>query len=392
MPLVALPAAVVAAIFALLFLLAWQAWGKSISETLNFDVGVGPVSFNLFGWVGPLLDQTYALLLYWLDGLVHPIVNFILAPLSTIENAFDSVADALGDLAAFGDYTINVLAPSWINAAAGLANDVVTQLMYIQLSSLTGSVQILLERVNRFQAYLDNLQLSIQSSITQQLNSAVSTVIANLPSTAQVASIATSAANAAVNAATSGLTNLISTAYNQATAYAATLFATAEADIAAGVAAAESYAQSIALAGVGAVTTDIDNAIGGALEGIYSDLDSAIADVTGVAGDWGADVLDGINDIPLGRIADIAGVATLAGATALTLTRYLRDCGIPNCRNLSGLGNDLASLAGLVGDAAFLEFIVGLIHNPSGAGQTYQDTLGGIVDGAVSVTRELLGV
>src|ERR1700753_3071629 len=108
---------------ALLFLLAWQQWGQAITQTLNVNIGFGPFTVNLFGWVAEVLDATYNFLLDKFDGLLNPLVNFMLAPIAAIENPFtlikqtrDHYAAAIGNIAL-------VAIPTTLQAGTVLARD-----------------------------------------------------------------------------------------------------------------------------------------------------------------------------------------------------------------------------------------------------------------------------
>lgn len=86
--------------------------------------------------------------------------------------------------------------------------------------------------------------------------------------------------------------------------------------------------------------------------------------------------------------ASIAGALTIARV----MTRYLSECGIGNCRNLSGIGRAFQDLFGIVEGGAFLALLAELIADPQGAAQDLDSFLSPIVDPLVSAGRELLGV
>lgn len=188
------------------------------------------------------------------------------------------------------------------------------------------------------------------------------------------------------------VTSLIQTGYADATSFAQGLFSTVETDIAHALSTAEAFTTTAINGVVGISATDIDNAITGALAGIYTDVDGAITDVVGVLGADDPDILAAVKAIPLAVPTDLAGLAALAGTSTLALTRYLRDCGIPNCQNLSQYGKDLQALLGMVSDASFLAFLVELVEHPGQANTVVQDTFGGVLTAAMAAGKSLLGV
>jgi hypothetical protein len=136
----------------------------------------------------------------------------------------------------------------------------------------------------------------------------------------------------------------------------------------------------------GILSTDIEHVIGpiadavnGAVAGAVTAADGAFTDIT----DW-------LGEIDLTKVVDVAGVAATAAATTAALARYLEDCGMPNCRNLSKYGRDLQALLGLAGDVSFLGLLVEIATNPSGAAHDIEDTIGTIVGDTVSTAKTML--
>lgn len=139
---------------------------------------------------------------------------------------------------------------------------------------------------------------------------------------------------------------------------------------------------------VGVITVDIPGVVAPVWRGLLGDVDvlegvlgTDFPDLSGLLGD-----LAGVHG--LDTALSLAGTATMARV----LSRYLTQCGIPNCRNLSGVGRALQELFGLVGDAAFLAVLAELIADPQGAAQEVESVVGAIVSPIVSGARDLLGV
>lgn len=382
--------AIVAGVFALLFLLAWQQWGQSVSVSVNVNLPyIGRVLGNL---ITDALDYAYAVLVAVFDAAVHPVANLVLAPIAAIENEINALYQMGANITAAAQSVVwtripaalsagyaysnsignNVLAQAavWVNAAKAYALSVGNNVLAQAAVWVTGAEQ-----------YAFGLATNVLNQSLAWVNAARADAAAGITVEHQFAVTAFGQAEA-----------LTKQAFDAANVYAGQLAQIAEQDIAHALTTAEAFAQTTATAAVGALATDIDNAVTGALSGIYTDIDTAIADVVGIAGTGDADILAGLRAIPVSIPLDIAGLAALTGATTLTLTRYLKECGIPNCQNLSGLGNELQALLGMVEDVAFFALFAEMIHNPDRARQLAEDAFGGVVTAATDAATALMGV
>lgn len=393
MPLViAAPAVVLAALFALLFLLVYSQMRGVIKQYLTFNVGVGPFSIDLLGWVTDLADYTYAVLILVFDSWTAPIANFIIAPIAAIESVFSSVKYSLDQLAAkavtFEESTIpnavnliiDLTGSQGIAFAEQLANEYNT--VVYDAANLGNYV---ITSIEQFAEANGQALAELRSQLEAEIASAVT-------DTAAITVVATSAAQAVLGGVESTIADAVTGAIGTAESYAAGIYNTVEQDIANALTTAEGFATTAIGQVAGISATDIDGAITGALSGIYTDIDTAITDVIGIIGTGDADVLAGLRLIPTSIPLDLTGLAALTGAGTLTMLRYLKECGIPNCQNLSQFGQDLQAILGIAGDAAFLEFLLQLIHHPSDAAATLNGEFGGIITGAVTTGRELVGL
>lgn len=390
MILVAAPAAVVAAFFALLFMLGWYFFGKAVTRALNVDL---PIIGNVIGnLVADGLNFAYGYLVFLFDQAITPITEFFLRPIATIENTFDatyqtfaSAYSAMNRLAYFNvpqavgaqisfavDYSSAVLGAAELYTRNEVAD------IRMEVNSLADSFVDTTVAANR---YTDNAIADVRNLIGSG--------VTDIDTVTNIANSAASAIAGQILTAAEGFTTQ---AFASATGYADTLAHTLENDITLGTQAAEDYANQLATTLPQIITTDIDNTISGALAGIYTDIDVAITDVTGVIGTGDADVLDALKRIPISIPLDLAGLVALTGAGTLTMLRYLKECGIPNCKNLSGLGNELQTLLGVVEDASFVGLLVELIHNPSGAADAVSNTFGAAINAGTSLSKELLGL
>ena len=161
-----------------------------------------------------------------------------------------------------------------------------------------------------------------------------------------------------------------------------------EARFAQGLKYADAVALSTATAAVGALTTDVGKVAHAEWVAITDDVKALEGVIASDLPDIGALVRAIPRAVPL----DIAG--TIGGTLALerVLTRYLIDCGIPNCRNLGGLGRELADLLKLVEGAGFLAFLVAMVTDPDGTSREVNDVVAPIVVDTVNGARHLIGL
>ncbi len=73
------------------------------------------------------------------------------------------------------------------------------------------------------------------------------------------------------------------------------------------------------------------------------------------------------------------------------MTRYLRECGVPNCKNLGKFGHDFQAIANAVEAGALLALLVEAAHNPEGAANTVHGLIAGPIHGAASGLRSTVG-
>lgn len=141
--------------------------------------------------------------------------------------------------------------------------------------------------------------------------------------------------------------------------------------------------------------------------GIYTDLaewgdqavvrvwDDSAGDIAALRKTLGGD-FPWLNDL-LGALGGL-GAAGLAGALirsiagAEAVTRLADECIVPNCRNLSGFGNELQDLIGAVTSAGFLAWLIFTIADPQAAATDTEDALSAVISGTVDAAKTLFGV
>ena len=135
---------------------------------------------------------------------------------------------------------------------------------------------------------------------------------------------------------------------------------------------AEAQAVKYATGLVHGTVTDLDNYADEAIRIAWPDADGDIAALRKVIGSD----FPGINDLlgALGGLgtAGLVGLMIRAIAGTATVTELAEQCTIPNCRNLSQLGRDLAELASDASEAALIGWLIFCVTDPVAAAADIQ--------------------
>lgn len=153
--------------------------------------------------------------------------------------------------------------------------------------------------------------------------------------------------------------------------------------------AAMRHATTVAVAGV-IQTVDVDTVLplAAAWPGVLDDIGT----LEGVIGLDLPDIGAAIRAIPRAVPLDLTDAMAIVGAISIPMLRYMTRCGIPNCRNLSSLGRELAELADALAGGAFLALLVALAADPIGTAHFLNDEVAPIATEAIDGARSLLGV
>lgn len=139
-----------------------------------------------------------------------------------------------------------------------------------------------------------------------------------------------------------------------------------ERGLASGLATAEAAAAASLAAVRAGVYTDLetwgDQAVSRAWPDAAGDL-GALRDAIGADFPWLNDLLGALGGL---GTAGLAGALIRSMATSQAVTRLATDCIVPNCRNLSGLGQLLEGLLGDAAAAAMLAWVIFMVTDPGG--------------------------
>lgn len=389
MPIAALPIAI-AAVLAALLVYALLTFGKALVSIIPTS-GFPGIKF-VHNAVQYGVNTAANAVDYLLAPLMINAVNLVLAPVYMFERLIGSIESALAETASTIGWILTSKLPALLANAWSYTNTLV--------NALQSYVDALVHRINanlstlyyRALAYADAAAAAVKAYAV----SGIAALSRDLSILYYRALAYADAAAATVRAyAASGFAAVqrdLSVIYARATAYAdakvAALLGHVEQEVAAGVTAATTAAAQAA----GVIATDIDHAAASAIAATWPDVIAGVQGAEGAIEGGLDDILAGLKGIDLTLPKDLAGVTAFTGALAIPMLRYLEQCGIPNCRNLSQLGRDLQALLGLVEDAAFLALIVGLISDPHGTAETLDNLLTPLADDTIGAAKTLLGV
>lgn len=195
-------------------------------------------------------------------------------------------------------------------------------------------------------------------------------------------------ANAAVGALRSVVAGDYTAAINWANAVGHSLVGQLEADVtflegyintrvAAAEAAAVGLEQSLqgwALTELGQLRTFVAGELEQAIAGLRSDIGSAV------------------NGLERTLSPEIAAAAAVGAAAAAEFARWKADCGDPLCSNLSGFGNIIGAIEGLLTDVAVVAFLAEIVADPQGAVDTIEGIGNDIVQPVWTVLSDAIGL
>jgi len=349
-------ALVVAALLALLLLNGAQLLGQFIARLVpNWHIpGLGNIRSAVANGIDAALSAVGSLL----DAAVNPVLNWLLAPYhllrhfaDVITHTFQSVYNAVLASLHYAQYVYN-LAVKWAEtryhdaiAYAQHVYNLATAQAAKWVNALRADVIKLYHSAIAWADHIYNLALTQAAKWVNALR-------------ADTVSLFHKAEVDALNAARAAETQ------------------------------AKAYASAVTAAAAKVIATDITTPVEQAWVDVRDEvkaIDQALAtDLPGLR-----TLVDRVD------VTDLAGIGAAVGALAgvdVLVMRYLRECGIPNCRNLSGLGRDLQALLALAEGAGFLAFLEAAIRDPSGTAGEVIDVTGVIITDTTDTFARVVGL
>lgn len=392
MPVVALPAlgVLAAAVLALLALMASGLLTKVVGYLMpNWHIpGYSQLRSAVLNGITSVLDAIGGTL----SSSLAYLGNIVAYPLAVLRALLNAGASALAATAATLAWIVHHAIPRAIRALHKVIDHAITAARHYALSLVRTAVHALHHLVQLARHY------------------ALSLVHAAVRTLRHLITDARHYAAGLVGALARTVAKDIAHAIAASEAYAAHLVRTIRADLA-GVAAdiraavrtAETYtdkavasavrtAEATAAKAAGVLVADLDHAATAAVDAIWSGVTDEVATLEQVIGTDLPRIGAAVRNIPTAIPGDLAEALAGIGALAIPALRYMEDCGIPNCRNLSQFGRDLQGLLGLMGAGALLAMFIELATDPDGGARNVVDTLGTLAADAVDEAKNLIGV
>jgi hypothetical protein len=162
---------------------------------------------------------------------------------------------------------------------------------------------------------------------------------------------------------------------NAARAEAIHGIARAEATAAAGITAARAYALTVAGIARRDAITAVNTTVAVTDAAVWPKLRDEVAALEGVIATDLPALGSLVKAIPRAVPRDLAESIAASAAVDIAITRFLRDCGVPNCKGIGGLARELPKLLEVVEGAAFLGFIAAMIEAPEATARETTDIL-----------------
>lgn len=206
----------------------------------------------------------------------------------------------------------------------------------------------------------------------------------------RVAAAELAALDATVAAGMQALARTVTADVSAAELKADALFRAAESDAAAAAAAAQAAATAIAARALGGLVTDLEVLGNQAVDTVWRDAAGDIDALKQVLGDAFPDIQSLLKFLEGAGAAGLLGALIRALAGSAVATRALKDCVIPNCKNLSQFGRDISELGSAASAAAMLGWLAFIATDPVAAADDTVNVAAPLVDGVFSPLAALL--
>lgn len=382
-------AAVAAALFAIALLYGFTLLAEWLARVLPNPRILG-VHVNIGGVVKSAATHALHGVESLLDAAAGPLYNAIMGPIYTVNNLFVRIGTALANAYVTADWIVTKYVPREIGAVRRWAWDRVAYTRALVASAATAAHKYSLYVWHEADVFTRAMAAEAHTYALHIWHEADAYAAKLFGAAEAYTASEVAKVRAMVNTATGAATSTGAKVLDAAKSFTVSETAKISASVAAtakGIEADIDKAASAALTGaVGVITTDIEHVAATTVD----DLGDAIGAVVGVAATDFPDIMAWVKSIPLTKALDVAGVTTMSIATAGALTRYLEECGMPNCRNLGKFGNELSNLGSLIGAAEMIAFLVAAIRNPDSVAREIHDIGYTMASGVSRAFTELL--
>lgn len=383
-------AAVLIALVALLLLYGVKYFARVISHLIprNLPVIGSAISDAVEAAAGSAINTLQG----WLDAAMRPMVAILTAPIHVFRSLFDAIDANLHALTAKVSYIRTAIIPYWYHRSLAYAAGLVAALRAFAVAEIAAARRELGLAIDRARFYARALFVAALAYVDAQITTLSHVLGYAIDSARLYARRLVAAAVAVAAAELAHAVTMLHASIATVDRYAHAAYADTIGRIAALSVFLQRYADAAAAAAVADATAVLDASITAGMTDVWHGVTAEIADLEGViAGDF-PDILAGLRNIDLSIPRDVATAVTGAAAISIPMLRYLKQCGLNNCRNLGGLGKDLQALFGLVDDVALLGLVVGLVTDPHGTAHEIESVTSGIVESVMHEASNLFGV
>lgn len=393
MPAVAALGAVIAALLALLLIYGANYLGKFVARLFPEHIGIpnGP-GIPIRGAIESLIDTVTSGALAIFGIYIRPVLGFILRPVTSFLAWLTSHFVFITTVASTIHWLVTSALPRVLHVAQALAETALAEAKAYAHGLYAKARQYAHDLVHAARVFAVDLYhraLTYAHDLAHQVKVYAHDLV-RAEEVARVAAVAAAKvyAHDLYNVAHTEIGTARKALESEIKAITAVSLPDVSKAIAVGVQQAEDYASAAVAAGIGDLTTDVTATIEGLFDGLIIDV-GELADVIGT--DL-PDIGDLVRAIPRSVPLDIAGSIGLTLTLERVMARYLTRCGIPNCRNLGGLGHMLGDLLGAASLAGLLAMLTEMIADPEAAAEFARDELGELVEDAKGLATSLLGV
>lgn len=392
MPVVVALAPLILALMALLLIYGLKVFGKGVSHLFPSSIGIGAVSISPRDWVESAIDALSTAIGWLVGDVIRPMIGFLARPVLAVIGYLQSVGNFILTAGQAIAWIITEGIPAALTAAKTLAIKLAGQVTAYAAKLYREAVAYAAKLVRLVRVYAHGLYVLAERYAARLVHAvrvyAAALVLASAKELRNSISLARTYSLGLVKAATADLTRLIARIEARLTKVETTVLAGVSTAAAAAVKTAEAYTNTALLNLPGVLATDIGQVIAPTFSGLIDD----VGKLEGIIGTDLPDIRAAIDAIPRALPLDLAGEMAIGLSVARVMTRYMEQCGVPNCRNLSKVGRDLQDLFGIVEGAGLLTLIGYMVTDPGGAAREADDVLTPVASGLIHAARDLIGV
>ena len=383
-------AAVAAALVALLIIFALVSFMQAMAHIVPVDWPIiGHTLRNMFlavAAVGSAAAQ-------WLMcDIIRPIINIVMNPIVNFIKMLDSLEHFARSMAGSWGWLLDVQLPRLLAVAEGYAAHLVGAARTYALALVHNLAAAIVRDITAVRAYAAGLVhhwvLELEHAIGLARAYALALVHHYVLALEHDIAAVESHVIAYARAGDQALGRTIHAVEGEVATITATTVKLISSGVANAIKVSEAYTAAEVSRAIHLVDVDAVAKAATVFDGAIVDVGHLIDTIGTDLPDIGASLRSIATDVP----GDLAAALTMTGALSIPMLRFMRECGVPNCRNLSQFGRELRDLLGALEDGALIAFLAMLCTDPQAATRFVVDDIGGIIDGAVGAARDLMGV